>query len=156
MLLSAKCARSWMSSRVTIRFVRLQTMHKRQPSTLPLEYSATLSCPLGWGMQGPRTREQYRIFFWHITQRHRRLCWWPMCCIRVHSCRVYNLKLNPHKCAFGVSSSQFLGFFYMKEASKSTRQNFKPSVPWVLPPPWRNCKTFWGRPTIFGVSFQTC
>lgn len=29
----------------------------------------------------------------------------------LHSCRVYNSKLNPNKCAFAVSPSQFLGFF---------------------------------------------
>ena len=28
----------------------------------------------------------------------------------LHRCRVNNLKLNPQKCAFGVSSGQFLGF----------------------------------------------
>ena len=33
--------------------------------------------------------------------------------------RRFGLRMNPKKCAFGVSAGQFLGFWYMSEGSRS-------------------------------------
>ena len=42
-------------------------------------------------------------------------------------CKMYNLKMNPNKCVFGVSSGKFLGFYVHQRGIKWIRRNRKPS-----------------------------
>ena len=40
--------------------------------------------------------------------------------------RSYNMKLNPSKCAFGMTAGKFLGSWCLRKVSKSTQIKSRP------------------------------
>ena len=61
--------------------------------------------------------------------------------------RHYNMKSNPNKCTFGVSSSKFLGSWFRSRALKLIRTRFGPSWIWNLLRASKKYKSLNGRVT---------
>ena len=51
--------------------------------------------------------------------------------------RQYQMRWNPNKCAFGVSSGKFLGFMVSQWGIESNLERYKPYWIWPLQRQWR-------------------
>ena len=54
--------------------------------------------------------------------------------------RSYNMKLNPSKCTFGVTTGKFLGFMVSQRGIEANPDKIRAIVEIPLPPPPKNMK----------------
>ena len=60
-------------------------------------------------------------------------------------CRMYNLKMNPAKCAFGVSAGKFLGFLVHKCGISVDRSRIDAIIGMKKPGNVKDLKSFLGK-----------
>ena len=103
--------------------------------------------------RGHLSKSHDNYFSWLFPQPSQMLCWWPGCenqgyrKLSTWPKRVFErlcmhqLKMNPLKCAFGVTSGKFLGFVVRKDGIEIDPDKVKAII--QMPPP-RNLRELRG------------